>query len=48
MVQVVNSVLPAGDIKEAQDLIQRPQGLEKEMEVTNSQAASLGWSRDEA
>lgn len=48
MVQVVNSVLPAGDIREALDLIQRPQGLEKEMELTDSQAASLGWSRDQA
>jgi hypothetical protein len=47
MVQVVNSVLPAGDIKATLDLIQRPEGLEKEMELTDSQAASLGWSRDE-
>ena len=47
MVQVVNSVLPVGDIREALDLIQRPEGLEKEIELTDSQAASLGWSREE-
>jgi hypothetical protein len=48
MVQVVNSVLSSGDIKQALDLIQRPEGLEKEMELTDSQAAQLGWSQDEA
>ena len=47
MVQVVNSILSVGDIKEALDLTQRPEGLEKEMELTNSQAGLLGWSRDE-
>jgi hypothetical protein len=47
MVQVVNSVLPTGDIREALELIQRPEGLEKEVELTDSQAALLGWSPDE-